>query len=68
MDSSPERNDGFAMAVLVESGIGLSAVILAWLFSISLRDQIAPMGAPSRSIGIAAVARQAPVCATDPSS
>jgi len=46
MDSSPERNDGFAMAVLVESGIGLSAVILAWLFSISLRDQIAPMGAP----------------------
>lgn len=46
MDSSPERNDGFAMAVLVESGIGLSAIILAWLFGVSLRDQIAPAGAP----------------------
>lgn len=46
MDSTPERNDGFATAVLVESGIGLAAVILAWLFGVSLRDQIAPAGAP----------------------
>ena len=46
MDSTPERNDGFAMAVLVESGIGLGAVILAWLFSVSLGDQIAPLGKP----------------------
>jgi membrane protease YdiL (CAAX protease family) len=46
MESTPERNDGFGMAVLVESAIGIAAVLLAWLFNVSLRDQIAPMGAP----------------------
>jgi membrane protease YdiL (CAAX protease family) len=33
----PER-DGFPVAVLVEGGLALAAVLLGWLFSVSLRE------------------------------
>jgi len=38
MDSSQQRSDGFAMAVVVEGGLALVAVIAAWLFRVSLRE------------------------------
>jgi membrane protease YdiL (CAAX protease family) len=38
MDSSQQRSDGFAMAVVVEGGLALIAVAAAWLFHVSLRD------------------------------
>jgi len=34
------------MAVLVEGGLGLVAIVLAWLFSVPLREQISPPGRP----------------------
>jgi membrane protease YdiL (CAAX protease family) len=40
MGSIQERNNGFAMAVVIEGGLALVAVVLAWLFSIPLRDQL----------------------------
>jgi membrane protease YdiL (CAAX protease family) len=40
MASIEERNNGFAMAVLVEGGLALVAVVMAWLFSVPLRDQL----------------------------
>ena len=46
MNSSSERSDGFAMAVAVEGGLALTAVVFAWLFHVSLREQIAPLGMP----------------------
>ncbi len=36
-----ENLTGFRLAVLVEGGLGLVAIGLAWLFGISLRDQFA---------------------------
>src|SRR5262245_51078700 len=38
MDSSAQHSDGFAMAVVVEGGLALVAVVAAWLFHVSLRD------------------------------
>src|SRR5262245_7216138 len=38
MDSSQQRSDGFAMAVVVEGGLALVAVVAAWLFHVSLRE------------------------------
>jgi uncharacterized protein len=46
MDSASERTNGFAMAVMVEGGLAFVAVLLAWLFSVPLRDQFAPLGKP----------------------
>jgi hypothetical protein len=46
MDSAPERTNGFAMAVVVEGGLAFAALLLAWLFSVPLRDQFAPFGKP----------------------
>ena len=46
MDESQPPPNGFAMAVLVEGGIGLAAIVLAWLFSVPLREQIPPPGPP----------------------
>jgi len=46
MESQPERNDGFATAVLVESAIGIAALVLAWLFNVSLQHQVASPGRP----------------------
>src|SRR4051794_24966166 len=45
MDSSGERSDGFAMAVVVEGGLALIALAVAWLFSVSLRDMFPAGGA-----------------------
>src|SRR4051812_998591 len=45
MDSS-KRSDGFAMAVVVEGGLALIAVILAWLFRVALRDMFPEIGPP----------------------
>lgn len=53
MDPTAERSDGFAMAVIVEGGLAVVAIVFAWLFHVSLRDQFAPFGAPL----VAAVAR-----------
>jgi membrane protease YdiL (CAAX protease family) len=46
MDPAAERTDGFAVAVMVEGGLGLAALLLAWLFDVSLREQFAPLGTP----------------------
>jgi hypothetical protein len=57
MEPGPEHTNGFAMAVMVEGGLALIALLLAWLFSISLRDQFPNHGQPfftSLAIGIAA--------------
>jgi uncharacterized protein len=40
MASIEERNNGFAMAVIVEGGLALVALVLAWLFSVPLRVQL----------------------------
>lgn len=39
-------NDGFGMAVIVEGGIAVLAVLLAWLFQVTLREQFAAWGTP----------------------
>lgn len=44
MNRAAERSNGFAMAVLVEGALALAAVVLAAVFHVSLRDQIAPVG------------------------
>ncbi|HEY2761421.1 MAG TPA: hypothetical protein VGI75_11780, partial [Pirellulales bacterium] len=44
MEPDPEHTNGFAMAVMVEGGLALVAVLFAWLFSVSLRDQFPPAG------------------------
>jgi membrane protease YdiL (CAAX protease family) len=41
----PER-DGFPMAVLVEGGLALFAVLLGWLFSVPLRELFPAWGRP----------------------
>jgi hypothetical protein len=46
MQSSAKRSDGFAMAVVVEGGLGLIALVVAWLFRITLRDMFPPFGPP----------------------
>ena len=38
MDSSTQRSDGFAMAVVVEGGLALTALVAAWIFHVALRD------------------------------
>jgi membrane protease YdiL (CAAX protease family) len=40
MAESQERQNGFGMAVVVEGGIALVAIFLAWIFQVPLRDQI----------------------------
>jgi membrane protease YdiL (CAAX protease family) len=40
MDSAADQSDGFRMAVLVEGGVALFALILAWLFAVPLRDML----------------------------
>jgi hypothetical protein len=45
MDSST-RSDGFAIAVVVEGGLALIALGLAWLFHVTLRDMFPPVGPP----------------------
>src|SRR4051794_19918213 len=52
MELGPEPTNGFPMAVMVEGGLALAAVLFAWLFSVSLRDQFPPLG---ESLGIAVV-------------
>jgi membrane protease YdiL (CAAX protease family) len=46
MDSSAQRSDGFAMAVVVEGGIAIAALVVAWLFRITLRDMFPEVGQP----------------------
>jgi hypothetical protein len=46
MSTTPRRSDGFPMAVMVEGGLALLAALLAWLFGVPLREQIAPLGMP----------------------
>jgi membrane protease YdiL (CAAX protease family) len=46
MDTSAQRSDGFAMAVVVEGGLALVALVVAWLFRVSLRDMFPAVGAP----------------------
>src|SRR5215210_1270387 len=49
MDSSSRRSDGFAMAVVVEGGLALAALVLAWLFGVTLRDMFPTAGPPLAS-------------------
>ena len=44
MNRAAERTNGFAMAVVVEGALALAAVVLAAVFHVSLREQIAPLG------------------------
>src|SRR4029079_15736531 len=46
MDSSTQRSDGFAMAVVVEGGLALVALGVAWLFRVTLRDMFPAVGPP----------------------
>jgi membrane protease YdiL (CAAX protease family) len=46
MDSSAQRRDGFAMAVVVEGGLAIAALVLAWLFRVNLRDMFPAAGPP----------------------
>jgi membrane protease YdiL (CAAX protease family)/rhodanese-related sulfurtransferase len=38
MAENPQNSAGFRLAVVVEGGLGIAAVVLAWLFNVSLRD------------------------------
>lgn len=40
MNSSGERSDGFAMAVVVEGGLALVALVAAWIFHVPLRSML----------------------------
>jgi membrane protease YdiL (CAAX protease family) len=40
MAESEQRQNGFAMAVLVEGGLALVAMLLAWIFRVPLREQL----------------------------
>jgi membrane protease YdiL (CAAX protease family) len=44
MAESQQRQNGFAMAVIVEGGLALVAVILAWMFRVPLHEQIPASG------------------------
>jgi membrane protease YdiL (CAAX protease family) len=44
MAETQERSNGFALAVVVEGGLALFAVLLAWLFHVPLREQIPATG------------------------
>jgi membrane protease YdiL (CAAX protease family) len=46
MTESHDRTNGFAMAVIVEGGLALVALALAWLFSVPVRDLIPQSRAP----------------------
>jgi membrane protease YdiL (CAAX protease family) len=46
MDPTAQRSDGFAMAVVVEGGLALVALVVAWLFHVSLRDLFPTFGRP----------------------
>jgi membrane protease YdiL (CAAX protease family) len=46
MAETDDRMNGFAMAVVVEGGLALVALALAWLFGVSVRDLIPPTGSP----------------------
>jgi len=46
MSNTGERSNGFAMAIVVEGGLGLVALVLAWIFGVSLREQLADPGVP----------------------
>jgi CAAX protease family protein len=63
MDQTAERTDGFAMAVVVEGGLAVLALVLAWLFHVSLRDQFAVPGAPLAAAIARGVAATVPMLA-----
>lgn len=46
MGETSKQNDGFGMAVIVEGGLAVLAVLLAWLFQVTLREQFAEWGRP----------------------
>jgi membrane protease YdiL (CAAX protease family) len=46
MDSAAERSNGFAMAVVVEGGLAVVAVLLAWIFRVPLKERFPAFGAP----------------------
>jgi membrane protease YdiL (CAAX protease family) len=44
MAETEQRPNGFAMAVVVEGGLALAAVLLAWVLSVPIREQIPATG------------------------
>jgi membrane protease YdiL (CAAX protease family) len=46
MPENESRTDGFPMAVVIEGGLAVLALVLAWLFSVPLREQIPTFGPP----------------------
>jgi membrane protease YdiL (CAAX protease family) len=63
MDPTAERTDGFAMAVVVEGGLAVGALVLAWVFHVPLRDQFAPLGAPLAAAVVRGFAATVPMLA-----
>jgi uncharacterized protein len=58
MAESRQRMNGFAMAVVVEGGLALVALVLAWLFSVPVRDMFPKSASPLltsvfRGVGVA---------------
>jgi membrane protease YdiL (CAAX protease family) len=49
MSLSRQPTNGFAMAVVVEGGLAVIAVVLAWLFGVRLHDQIPTAGPEVRA-------------------
>jgi membrane protease YdiL (CAAX protease family) len=52
MAETQRHPNGFAMAVVVEGGLAVAAVILAWVFGVQLREQI-PQSAPQVAAAVA---------------
>jgi len=46
MSLTMRRSNGFPVAVVVEGGLAILAVLLAWMFSVPLREQIPRFGEP----------------------
>ena len=58
MAESRQRINGFAMAVVVEGGLALVALALAWLFNVPVRDMFPKSASPLlaavfRGVGVA---------------
>ncbi|HEX5471658.1 MAG TPA: CPBP family intramembrane glutamic endopeptidase [Lacipirellulaceae bacterium] len=46
MESAADRSNGFAMAVIVEGGLAIIALVFAWIFHVPLRERFPTVGMP----------------------
>src|SRR5262245_31768756 len=61
MNAPAQRTDGFAMAVVVEGGIAILALGLAWLFRVPLREQFAAWKIPFIQAVVRGIAATVPM-------